>query len=286
MVKPRLAISFDIEATSDTPATGSCIMIGFVGLLETAIPKVGEPWTLFKKQWCIKDYKGRGERCMKEFWAKYPKNLSYIEEHAQDPTLVAKEISDLLANLNQTYEWYFVADPASFDWAWLSHLYDKFGPVDKTYLGYKAICMDGMQKAALALSSRFDGSWLDNLITPPSEFNLKMSHLADDDAEYQAYGFLALLHFFRYNKQREALCIPRPWILRWDKMARNFETVEEALDFIDRGINFELTTFHSKDKDILPLIKEALLKTGCYEAKVGVESQRLVLSYENWMLKY
>lgn len=83
---------------------------------------------------------------MREFWSKHLDNLKYIEENAIEPEIVARQISDLLTELSKEYEWYFVADPASFDWAWLSHFYDKFGPVDRTYLGYKAICMDGMGK--------------------------------------------------------------------------------------------------------------------------------------------
>lgn len=36
-------------------------------------------------------------------------------------------------------------------------------------------------------------SRIDNLMNPPNEFGLHMSHLADDDAEYQAYGYLKLV---------------------------------------------------------------------------------------------
>lgn len=190
--KPRLAISFDIEATGDTPATASCNMIGVVGVLEDTVPSNDKNWIVFKRRWCIKEYNGRGERCMREFWEKHLDNLKYIEDNAMDPEIVAKEISDFLAELSNKYQWYFVADPASYDWAWLSHFYDKFGPTDKTYIGYKAICMDGMEKALNFMG--YTDNYIYELMEPPKEFGLQMSHLADDDAEYQAYGYLKLVN--------------------------------------------------------------------------------------------
>lgn len=189
--KPKLAISFDVEATGDTPATASCNMIGFVGVLEDSVPSLTKKWTVFKRQWCIKEYNGRGERCMHDFWDKHLDNLQYITQNEIDPYQVAKEISIFLAELSETYTWYFVANPASFDWSWLSHFYDKFGPVDKTYLGYKAICMDGMEKSLEFMG--YSDKFINDLMEPPSEYGLKMSHLADDDAEYQAYGYLRLV---------------------------------------------------------------------------------------------
>ena len=38
---------------------------------------------------------------------------------------------------------------------------------------------------------------------PPPEFGLKMTHLSDDDAEYQAYGFLVLMHELRTVLERD-----------------------------------------------------------------------------------
>lgn len=189
--KTKLAISFDVEATGDTPATASCNMLGLVGVLEDAVPSLTEKWVLFKKRWCIKEYNGRGERCMREFWDKHLDNLEYIISHAIDPYQVAQELSDFLSELSKEYKWYFVANPASFDWAWLSHFYDKFGPDNKTYLGYKAICMDGMEKSLGFMG--YSDDYINKLMDPPKEYGLRMSHLADDDAEYQAYGYLRLV---------------------------------------------------------------------------------------------
>lgn len=231
--KQKLVISFDVETIGDTPASGSCIMIGFVGFLETSIPSMTNKWHIFKSQWCIKEYNVRGEKCMEKFWSKHLDNLKYIENNAQEPSEVAIAISDLLAELSKSYDWYFVADPASFDWAWLSHFYDKFGPTDKTYLDYKVICMDGMVKALNFMGYNVDH--ISKLTTPPEEYGLKMSHLADDDAEYQAYGYLQLLKQFRelrnlkYNYMVEF----------WDNSSgicyisiMNYIHLDEALDHI------------------------------------------------------
>ena len=89
-----VAISFDVEATADSPAVGSCNMIGFVVVDVNAVPTPDKKWVLHKKRWCIKEYNGRGYRCMREFWDKYPENLKYIEDHAQVGYIVAREISE------------------------------------------------------------------------------------------------------------------------------------------------------------------------------------------------
>jgi hypothetical protein len=187
--KPKAVISFDVEATGDSPATASCNMIGMVVFLEDAFKNLsnynGKEWILYKKAWCIKEYNPRGERCMAEFWSKHMGNLEHIEVNAHGPHDVARDISDFLGELSLNYDWYFVADPAAFDWQWLNSFYDKFGPSDKTYLGYKAICMDGMEQCL-----RFMGQM--HNISIPDSANVAMTHFADDDAEYQAYYFMLL----------------------------------------------------------------------------------------------
>lgn len=195
--KPKVFISFDVEATSDSPTTGSCNMIGMVVVLEDAYRAMRHPdfhaekkWVLYKKQWCIEEYNGRGERCMREFWSQHLDNLKYIEEHAQPPHIVAADISNFLKELSLTYDWYFISNSAAFDWQWLNSFYDKFGPADKTYLGYKAICMDGIETGLRFIDAIPYGELRTMII--PNSANIKMTHLADDDAEYQAYYFMML----------------------------------------------------------------------------------------------
>jgi len=178
-------------------------MIGMVVVLENEFLRLKEieenqeinktkKWYLYKKAWYIKEYNPRGERCMREFWSQYPNNLEHIERHAQEPAIVAKDISTFLSELSEKYDWYFVADPAAFDWQWLNSFYDKFGPSDKTYLGYKSICIDGME-----MCLRF----LDEMHSIQVD-HIKMTHLADDDAEYQAYYFMKLQAHIHEVKQR------------------------------------------------------------------------------------
>lgn len=199
--KPKLVISFDVEATSRSPHSGSCNMIGMVGVLENTVPTkvvptTGTPeqpgWVLFKKQWCLTEYNGRSLTCMTEFWDHHKDVLFHIQKNARQPDVVMNEISDLLTKLDEEYEWYFMADPASFDWQWLNTLYDRYGRKNKFPIGYKAICMDGMEKAILAMGFPIPD-------TRPTEGyeHLKMSHFADDDAEYQAYQYLILRKFLR-----------------------------------------------------------------------------------------
>lgn len=196
--KPVVVISFDVEATGTSPENGSMNMLGLTVIPENAYKTIGnysnnkslidgKSWYIDKKQWCIKEYNGREERCMQEFWSKYPDNLIYIIQNAKDPKVVARELSDYLAELSKKYQWYFMADPASFDWQWLNHFYDKFGSSDKTWIGYKSRCMDSMEKTLDILGIDCDTK------KQVEAFGVRMTHLADDDSEYQAYQYLLLL---------------------------------------------------------------------------------------------
>ncbi|TXG85649.1 MAG: hypothetical protein E6R13_01975 [Spirochaetes bacterium] len=205
--KPVVVISFDVEATGTSPSSGSMNMLGITVIREDMYKTIsnypnnkslinGESWYIDKKQWCIKEYNGREDRCMREFWSKYPDNLIYIIQNAKDPKIVARELSDYLSELSKTYEWYFMADPASFDWQWLNDFYDKFGTIDKTYIGYKARCMDSMEKALDMLGIDHDTK------KQVEEFGVKMTHLADDDSEYQAYQYILLLRIIHCIRDR------------------------------------------------------------------------------------
>lgn len=193
--KPKLALSFDVEATGTTPESGSMNMLGIVGVLETATPTLGAPWIVCKRRWCIVEYNRRDERCMREFWDKHWDNLMEITRNARPPAAVALELNDFLVELSAEYDWYFVADPASFDWAWLSQFYDRFGPASKLPIGYKATCIDGIEKALEVIG--FTREQIRHVATPPAAFGLAMTHFADDDAHYQAYGYLSLLDLLR-----------------------------------------------------------------------------------------
>lgn len=194
--KETVVVSFDIEATGTSPANGSMIMYGMTIVKENIYGHLAhmyksDKWYIEKKAWYIKEYNGREERCMNEFWAKYPANLEHITKMAQNPEIVAKEMSDYFKQLGEKYNYYFIADPASFDWSWFIDFYDRFGPSDKTYIGYKSICMDGMEKALNFMGIKH------NTAKEAEDFGLKMTHFADDDSEFQAYQYLMLIRIMK-----------------------------------------------------------------------------------------
>ena len=60
--KPRLALSFDIEATGETPLEGSMVMLGVVAVLEdTIIFDANLDWVVASKQWCLEEIKDPGD---------------------------------------------------------------------------------------------------------------------------------------------------------------------------------------------------------------------------------
>lgn len=206
--KETVVISFDVEATGSSPVNGSMVMLGIVVVRESApIPDKNRKWYIDKQSWCIKEYNRRDERCMNEFWSKYPVNLRYILEIAKEPRIVAQEISNYLAELGKKYKYYFLADPASFDWAWLIDFYDRFGPNNKTNLGYKSICMDSMEKALNFMGIPHNTS------EDAKAYGLQMTHMADDDAEFQAYQYLMLMNIMnKYKNLIEQFSVSEPSI--------------------------------------------------------------------------
>lgn len=197
--KEIVFISFDVEATGESPESGNMNMIGFTVVKEDMYKTIDtmkreDAWYIDKKGWCIHYFDKFSERCKREFWDKYPVNLRYIKEHGKTPDVVAFEISEYLRELRKKYRYYLIADPASFDWQFFNTFYDEYGPSDKIDIGYKSICMDGMEKALGFLGIPFD------TITPTEAFGCRMTHLADDDSEYQAYQYLMLLRVMNQYK--------------------------------------------------------------------------------------
>lgn len=187
--KSTLMLSFDIEATGDSPSSGSMVMLGICAIHKGVTPEQDRfKWIHSEREWCIQEYNRRDERCWNEFWLKQQAVWHHIQKHAQSAHQVAAEIHEYVSELKKTYtiEWW--ADPAAYDWMWLKSFYDLFRPKNAIDLGYKAECMNGNENALKLLG--LTRTEISKLTTPPKEWNLQANHHALDDARYQAYGAL------------------------------------------------------------------------------------------------
>lgn len=193
--KPRLALSFDVEATGSSPANGSCVMLGIVGVLEDAIAREGDlGWIEFERQWSMWANDGTEPRCWSEFWTKHMDVWAHIEENGVHPSGPMAEVSDMIKELRERYDVYWVAWPAAFDWQWLKFIYEKYGPEDRVNIGYKAECMNGYENMMPLLG--VDEMEFAEFIYPKTD-GLQMTHFAVDDARNQAYIFLRMREYYR-----------------------------------------------------------------------------------------
>lgn len=62
------------------------------------------------------------------------------------------ELNDWLNHLSDQFDWYWVANPAAFDWAWLKFTWEKYlmewysnaqENIKYANIGYKSECMNG-----------------------------------------------------------------------------------------------------------------------------------------------
>ncbi len=221
--KPRLALSFDIEATGDSPFSGSMVMLGVVAVLENTIigsDTSAEKWVVDKREWCIKEINEKDKRCWEEFWMKNLSVWEYIKENEVHPALAMSELSSWLRDLSKTYELFWIAKPSSYDWQWLNYYYDRFAKwasfdvsnaisnererlTIKTYIpdedqkpypiGFKAECINGYRDV-WKLSGKPMKQFTDYV-----ESGSSLTHHAVDDARDQALVYLKSRQFWRMH---------------------------------------------------------------------------------------
>lgn len=193
--KPKLALVFHTGATGDSPANGSCVMLGIVGVLEDTVPTdANRDWIVTSRTWCMEELDGRNDCTWNEFWVHYPELWERVESEAVHPSVVMKDLSDFLTVLSEDYDWYFVSWPAAFNWQWLKYTYDKYGPEDRTWIGYKAECMNGYENALDVLQLNKDAFF--KVIYPTSDPTCAAKYTGDAAYTY-AYVFLKMREYYR-----------------------------------------------------------------------------------------
>jgi hypothetical protein len=199
--KQRVFISLDIEADGPSPATNSCLMLGFVVGLDNCIkPIEGDySWIVETKEWCLEPQENRvsDPRCMKEFWSKNSDILNYIKQHAQPASTVIAEFISWFAELRTKYiitAW--VARPGSYDAMWLNTLYYQYSPVPRPKrwmeLPFSFKCISSM-----LYSAELAGIQLLDI----RDNTLLHTHNALDDAKGQGFLYKALMSNLINNRK-------------------------------------------------------------------------------------
>jgi len=182
-----MLISFDVEATGSCPVW-SMNMLGCV-LFDS---KTGEIFE--QKAWYLKEVTEPEPRCMTEFWDKNKANLELIRSKAVDPEVAMADFAGWLKATRETYpDIGFMAAPATFDWSFLKYYYEKYGPKDKPELGYMAVCLSSIKRAFITYLGTPE-QWA-GIVKPPS--HIKFTHLADEDALYQAHEYINYSAYMR-----------------------------------------------------------------------------------------
>lgn len=222
ITKENTIMSFDVEATGDTPMTSSCNMMGFALCRDMKVDENTplDDWVIGTKLFCMKEIRGRpmDKRCKKDFWANNKDVLKYIRENEINPEIAVLEFKQWYEALLEKYDCRWVARPTSFDAMWIRCLFDEFSPMcekidpstNKVVLDpitglpimvkksvpvpFSMLCVSTM--GSMAKMCGLSDEEFNKLVKHPT---LGMSHMADDDALYQAYMFLRLKYWIKEN---------------------------------------------------------------------------------------
>lgn len=194
--KQQILISVDIEATGDSPATSSCVMIGAVAVLDNINPDPikKSDWVISQKAWCISEIKGKPPNadCWKNFWLKNMELWAHIQKNQVSPNQAMSEFAKWYGELADKYTVKFLARPAAYDWQWINALYDEYGPNNKPKLPFSAICSSSLLRV-------IDLVGVDRKTLDLEDPTMPHTHFADEDALGQAYAYLKLVDWIKKN---------------------------------------------------------------------------------------
>lgn len=131
-------LSFDIEATGPSPATGSMVNFGMIGL------QVKDDNIVFRYEVNLTELH-RAKHTLKNspFWRdpKQAEALRYItREPLEDPHDVFPALVPRLVELKKKYRVEPVAWRAAYDWQWINFYFDQFAGSNP--LGYSCACVE------------------------------------------------------------------------------------------------------------------------------------------------
>ncbi len=206
LAKPKVFISFDVEATGPSDGAYSCIQIGArvcdydFNPSDTPAPAPGEPatdWHLEGISVCMTEEPGKLRNASTmAFWADNQASFDRIMAEAVEPVVGMARFNTWLKLVYDKYsvaEW--VAAPSSFDWQWVNTYYHRYVPrADMTLdaagnccLPYSITCMSSMVKTLGFLGHDTKVVW--KYMEPE---HIPYTHYALDDSDSQGYQYLRL----------------------------------------------------------------------------------------------
>lgn len=188
--KETVFLSFDIEAVGPSPATGSMVNLGIVGITidETVV---------FQADINLQELSGAKHTLENDAFWNDPKRAeakAYITRGLlKDPAMAFPELNQSLIRLKEKYHVELVAWPAAYDWQWVNYYFDRF--VGSNPLGYTATCIDSYNWGASGQAAMPD---MNMMIPVPLEFAAVPIHCGIIDAYRQGVVFVRLWR--RYAK--------------------------------------------------------------------------------------
>lgn len=201
-------ISLDIEADGPNIHQHNCIQIAMVACTFEDNPTYENrnEWIIDEFQVCIQNLPEHSpeENTMKHFWAKHQQIYDEIQKQTIPPNEAVQKISNWLQNVSSQFNIkYFMARPASYDWMWLTQLYQRYSFQNQYKLPFSVICLKSMELAMEMMNMKY------HYYIKTTDF--PHTHNALDDSISQAYRFL------RIRKELQKRGIPKNKIAITDK---------------------------------------------------------------------
>jgi len=121
--KPVVVIAFDVESR------GSSLRRNGINACGICIVSAEDGIVISKKRWHIAPMEGQvyEERCLKEFWEKYPELKEEFERDPVSPEQFAREFRDILNLYEITNEIFLLSDNPAFDAKCIDYYLDAAG---------------------------------------------------------------------------------------------------------------------------------------------------------------
>lgn len=191
MNKPKLYLSFDIEADGTNVMCNNMLSIGIYGVDKSE----SEIFTFYAN---IEELDGhiQERKCMEEFWSHHPLAWENTQKNKQSVFEVMKYLSNSFIELSKNYRIEFIAMPACFDWMFFKSYYEFAKQIDNTItydIGYSCTCFSTMIKT-YKTQNKMSNREINNLLKTFVNINPYKEHNAIYDAKVQAIQFIKLLN--------------------------------------------------------------------------------------------
>lgn len=125
MVRDYYVLAVDIEASGSSKSRNGIVSIG-ASLQNSNSTELAS----FQINLALADDKAYDEKCLTEFWHKYPAMYNFVQENAIAPAQAINKFTNFINQIEQTYNQHgqlqVVSDNPRFDIAWLNDYIDQY----------------------------------------------------------------------------------------------------------------------------------------------------------------